>query len=929
MAYMFILLYVVSFAMAAPAGWESTIERVVPSVVMIRSYTPQSFDGKNAGSSYATGFIVDAERGLLLTNRHVVQPGPVVAEAILQNNEEIQLHAVYRDPVHDFGFFKYDPEDIQFMEVRELTLRPSSARAGAEIRLIGSDSGEKISILSGILARLDREAPHYGQGYNDYNTFYFQAASSSSGGSSGSPVIDQKGHVVALNAGSKRRGASSFFLPLDRVVRALGLIQEGLPVTRGTLHTTFLHKTFDEVGRLGLQPETEALVRRSDDKATGMLVVEKLVMGGQADGILEPGDVLIRINKELASDFISLESTLDEGVGGVVRLRVERGGETMDVDIKIADLHEGVPAAYIEVGGAVLHNYSHQMARSRQVPIAGVYVAKSGYMLDGRVRAGDVIVEVDGQKISNLDDIDEALKGISEAQDFNIRAFHPSHPHSIGEASVSMDRRWFPARRCTRDDTTGLWPCKDLSSPTTKKPREAISTKPLPASTKMAGKYADAFVGIDFHIPFRTDGVYGTRFMGVGVVVDAERGLVLVDRDTVPVGLGDMLVNFGMSVDVPGTVVALHAGHNLALIEYDPALLGDTPVSAVTFDGEELTPGDKVHMVGPSLHQRIESEETRVSAVRGLDLPLSRAPFFRETNLDLVNIRDLRTGFIGGVLTDKRGKASALWASFPNTSDSDQSGWWRGIPGEVINRFLEDQNGWRSTGAEWTPVAMTAARKRGLPADEAKKIEAHDSERRQVLQVRRVTTGGPSDGKLKTGDILLSMNGQPITRLGEIEVRSQNEKVEFRILRGGKVKTIELTTERTGDDRRDRVILWAGVLLQEPYPALAQQRGQPMTGVYVAWAWRGSPAGRYKLGAGRRIVAIDGMPTPDLDAFVEAVLRKEHGSSVRIQTVDLQGRKRTLTLKTDEHYWPVEELVRTQSGWVRRIPQSKADAAKQ
>jgi len=896
------------------------MERVVPSVVMIRSYTPQAFDGKNAGSSYATGFIVDAERGILLTNRHVVQPGPVVAEAILQNNEEVQLQALYRDPIHDFGFFKFNPKDIKFMELNALTLRPSNARAGTEIRLIGSDAGEKISILSGILARLDREAPRYGAAYNDYNTFYYQAASSSSGGSSGSPVIDQYGYVVALNAGSNRRAASSFFLPLDRIVRALDLIREGEPVTRGTIHTTFLHKTFDEVGRLGLQSNTETLVRKRDGETTGMLVVEKLVMGGQADGKLEPGDVLVRIDDVLVTDFIALENTLDERVDGRVRMSVERGGVAIDVDIEVADLHQGVPASYVEVGGAVLHNYSHQMARHRQVPISGVYVAKSGYMLDGQIRAGDVIVEVDGKVVKDVDDLEGALAGIADAQDFNIRAFHPSSPHRVGEASVAMDRRWFPTRHCSRDDSSGLWPCEAISGPTDEVVSTPISTKALPASSKMAEKYAKAFVSVKFHVPFRTDGVYGTRFVGNGVVVDAEQGLVLVDRDTVPVGLGDVLVNFGMSVEIPGSVVALHAGHNLALVQYDPSLLGNTPVESVRFDGRTLEPGDKAFMVGPSLNKRIESEMTHVSAVRELDLPLSGQPFFRDTNIDLVNIRDLRTGFIGGVLTDKRGKASAFWASFPDTSDSDSSGWWRGIPASVINRFIEDQGAWRTAGAEWAAVPMTSARKRGLPADEASIIESHDADRRQVLQVRRVTKGGPSDGKLQTGDLLLSMNGQPITRLGEIEERSQEEQVQFRILRGGVVETVELSTVLPGDDRTDRVILWAGILAQEPYAALAQQRGQPLTGVYVSFAWRGSPAGRYKLRPYRRIVAIDGTPTPNLDAFVEAVRGKEHRASVRVQTVDLQGRKRTLTLKTDDHYWPVEELVRTEAGWIRRTP---------
>lgn len=71
------------------AEWQRTIENVVRNVVSIRFCQTCSFDTDDAVTSEATGFVVDAEKGYILTNRHVVGAGPFWGYCVFDNHEEV------------------------------------------------------------------------------------------------------------------------------------------------------------------------------------------------------------------------------------------------------------------------------------------------------------------------------------------------------------------------------------------------------------------------------------------------------------------------------------------------------------------------------------------------------------------------------------------------------------------------------------------------------------------------------------------------------------------------------------------------------------------------------------------------------------------------------------------------------------------------
>ena len=88
------------------AEWQRTIEKVVRNVVSIRFCQTCSFDTDEAITSEATGFVVDAERGYILTNRHVVCAGPFWGYCVFDNHEEVgnPVEEVVRNWADDCGW---------------------------------------------------------------------------------------------------------------------------------------------------------------------------------------------------------------------------------------------------------------------------------------------------------------------------------------------------------------------------------------------------------------------------------------------------------------------------------------------------------------------------------------------------------------------------------------------------------------------------------------------------------------------------------------------------------------------------------------------------------------------------------------------------------------------------------------------------------
>ncbi|HED35204.1 MAG TPA: hypothetical protein ENJ08_13490 [Gammaproteobacteria bacterium] len=904
--------------------WSKVINRVTDSIVTIRVDAARAFDTGTSSSSQATGFVVDAKRGIILTNRHVVQPGPVIAEALFSNREEIELKPIYRDPVHDFGFYQYNPEDLKFSKPATLPIKPKEAVVGKEIRVVGNDAGEQLSILAGTLARIDRQAPYYGRGrYNDFNTFYYQSASGVSGGSSGSPVFDIHGNVIALNAGGSLKAASSFFLPLQRVERALKLIQKSQPVVRGTLQTTFDYKPYDEARRLGLRAELEAKLRKVNH-GVGLLVVRRSLPETQAHARLKPGDILI---KGGASDeklhwlrrFEELESLLDDNVGRSVKLLLERSGQEVEVSIEVDDLHKLTPDRYLTFGQAIVHNLSYQQARHLHRPVKGVYVAQPGYILStAGIPRGAVILSIKKQPVNNIDDVEAVLNGLADRQQVPLKYITFNETQRIKVGVIRMDRRWFALKKCHRDDTTGVWPCETLADNQSEEAIDTAKVRFIKYKDERASRLSSSIVSVQFDIPYNVNGVEESHYYGAGLIINKADGLVLVDRNTVPISPGDVRLVFAGALDIPAKVIFVHPLHNFAIIQYRPEWLGDTEVEEISISDQALEAGDDVWLVALKNSQELLVEATKISAIDALEFEMPKIPSFRELNLDVMSLKSPSLSR-GGVLSDEEGQVLAVWSSFAYNSGGVLKQYEWAVPAAFVKDLLAQ---WdcckkfevRSLEVGLATLSIAQARKLGL-SDEWTERMQEDNAKRQVLAVSRIVAGSDASEQLQEGDLILAVDGEAVKTFREIEKLTQKDQVELSINRLGSEMQVKVKTRLMDGSGIQEIMQWAGALIQEPHRELALQRGIEPRGVYVSYVFHGSPANRSSLNALLRIVEFNGEEIEDLAQFKKLAKKYKKDKFVQLKVLDLINRESVISLKQNQYYWPSRHVSKIEGEW--------------
>lgn len=943
--------------------WPKILERCIPAVASLRVTSTRAFEDEGAGVGYGTAFVIDSRIGILLTARHVVGFGPVRAVAVFHRDEEIDIEVVYRDPLHDFALLKFDVSNVHLTQLHEIPLKPENLCVNTEIRVVGNDDGEKLQILAGTIARVDRNPPEYGDGPGDENTFYAGCGSNTSGGSSGSPVLDCTGAAVALLAGGGTNSAADFFFPLDRVPRVLAAIRQNQIVSRGTIRTAFLFRPWDRLQRMGVSPEIrKSILAELRDSQTinldrhptangassvtgheslrGLLCAESgTCAGAPGEKEVQPGDVLLRTRVSHRSDgcpgswslctsFVSLESTLDDAVGGHVELNLLRAGlEVVTQKIPVEDLFALMPCEFLECGGGIFHSLSYNHARHMHLQLegSGMLCAEAGFIFGPKVTDQGIVTSVAQKAVCDVQSMVDALRSLPDGKYFEARVLHKT-ASSVRKKALSLKmQRAYGSILIWRQERTStgaiVWSKSVVPYSDNPEPVNDVANLAGDAGGRVpAGEFRPVLARVDFRVPcdYATDVIldrsesHGMKTVvrrGVGFLVAP--GWLLTDRHAVPQMLGDVEVTFDQEWTVQATVAMLHPEHNLVLLALEP----DSHIpecGKLRLNTERPEAGQALRFMGLDSQGQAVSRDWIVGSAAMPSPSSSSSLHFTERNMELLNPAEPMPPKWSGVLLDSNGSIVSFYALFAHWSSKAKCA--HTSPGaipssafigliEKVERYTESVGStmsnvadrvrtawdWRADllGVEFEEVTTAAlVREKGFSDLEVAPWK-EVLKRPVVLAVSRVDQIGPAEGILQEGDILVKVDGafqrNAATSLERIvDVRSSPAPLHLRVFRERRFVDVEAMRRPTISDAASRLVIWHGALcVATPLQAFraglvpsvvagSKKDGtcEASRGVYVTRICFGSPAQSYEMTHQNWILSLDDMPVRSLDDMI-------------------------------------------------------------
>ena len=358
--------------------------------------------------SLGSGVIVNAARGYILTNHHVIEGADEIT-ITLRDQRQFTAELVGSDPEVDLALVRIRAKDLVALPIAD----SDEVRVGDFVVAIGSPFGLGQTVTYGIVSALGRS----GLGIEGYEDF-IQTDASINPGNSGGPLVNMNGELVGVNTAivgpSGGNIGIGFAIPGNMASTIMEHLSEHGEVRRGQLG-------------LVVQDLTPGLAQAFDLHQRGGAVVAQVTPGSAAEKAgLRSGDVIVSIDGRAVTGSSDLRNAVGLlRVGTRIKLGVLRKGKLKTLHAVIADpMASSMSAETVSkhLSGAKLGPVVDNHPLAGQV--AGVQVLeveRGSPAWSAGLRVDDLIVSVNQRPVASIDDVMAAARRNTDAILLNIR----------------------------------------------------------------------------------------------------------------------------------------------------------------------------------------------------------------------------------------------------------------------------------------------------------------------------------------------------------------------------------------------------------------------------------------------------------------------------------------------------------------------------
>lgn len=370
-------------------------------------FGPDMFDRDRAPRNFkgiGSGAIINAEKGYVLTNNHVIKDADKITVQ-LQDGREFKAKVIGTDEMSDVALIQIEkPKNLTALKIAD----SDKLRVGDFTVAIGNPFGLGQTVTSGIVSALGRSMGSERGMYENY----IQTDAAVNRGNSGGPLINLNGELIGINTAiispSGGNAGIAFAIPSNMANNLVQQILEFGEVRRGML------------GIKGGELNAD-LAQAFDIEAKKGAFVSEIIPGSAADKAgLKAGDVITAMNGQAVSSFAEMRAKIaTSGAGKEIELTYLRDGKSNNTKVILQSGEQTQTSAsnlLPTLEGAELNNYDEK-------GVKGVSISKikPNSLAEQRgLKSGDVIIGINRQKIENLGQLRKVLASKPSAVALNI-----------------------------------------------------------------------------------------------------------------------------------------------------------------------------------------------------------------------------------------------------------------------------------------------------------------------------------------------------------------------------------------------------------------------------------------------------------------------------------------------------------------------------